>query len=184
MRQRSWIESIGVRDCTPSSVSIQRRDRLSTIWTSWPWSRQVQRRGPADKAVAAEDRYLHLILPANCCASLYSTETCPHKSQFPRRSVIVVKWFGNRHMTGCLPAERGCFGGGPPCRTCRLTVFLFGAVPVTGNLHVTGKRQVRNRVTGHFHLERGSVAKPSSDRWLGAVASILPQRHTRRHAKN
>jgi len=26
MRVRSWIESIGVSDCTPSSVSIQRRE--------------------------------------------------------------------------------------------------------------------------------------------------------------
>ena len=36
MRVRSWIESIGVSDWTPSSVSIQRRLRLSMMWTSWP----------------------------------------------------------------------------------------------------------------------------------------------------
>ena len=49
MRVRSWIESIGVSDCTPSSVSIQRRERLSTMWTSWPWSLRCSAVGQPQK---------------------------------------------------------------------------------------------------------------------------------------
>ncbi len=59
MRHRSWIESIGVSDCTPSSVSIQRRDKLSTIWISCPRSDRCRQVGTANKSVAAQNRDAH-----------------------------------------------------------------------------------------------------------------------------
>ena len=59
MRVRSWIESIGVSDCTPSSVSIQRRREVVEDVDLVALVGEVQRRRPAAEAVSAENRDLH-----------------------------------------------------------------------------------------------------------------------------
>ena len=63
MRVRSWIESIGVSDCTPSSVSIQRRDEIVENVDLVAVVGEVQRGRPADETVTAENRDLHRISP-------------------------------------------------------------------------------------------------------------------------
>ena len=70
MRVRSWIESIGVSDWTPSSVSIQRRREVVDDVDLVALVAEVQRRGPAAEAVSAEYRDLHGRPPPWLCPCL------------------------------------------------------------------------------------------------------------------
>ena len=72
MRVRSWIESIGVSDWTPSSVSIQRRREVVEDVDLVAAVGEVERRGPAAEPVAAEYRDLHGVVPSCLLAPTYS----------------------------------------------------------------------------------------------------------------
>ena len=116
MRVRSWIESIGVSDCTPSSVSIQRRLRLSRMWTSWPRSERCSAVGQPHEAVAAENRDLHGPAPSAClprpipviCDSLPTPRALPRLVPTPRRSAAAL---ATAAAPPAAPARRGGSGG-------------------------------------------------------------------------